>query len=151
MFRGKVEVRVGGSGENGRVIALAEYESVRVDPAGRQVVTVARGTAGTDAFPLRMPRRMAMSVFNTGRGLKEGQPDLHWQLVARSDDPKLKPRPAVVTRVDPKQTWNGHSANDPARSQWLSTAGDMPDLPSGVTFTFRTTFELTGLLPKPAS
>jgi hypothetical protein len=50
-----------------------------------------------------------------------------------------------VTVVDPRN----YLANDPARSQWISTAGDLPKLPRGV-FTFRTTFELADVLPETA-
>ena len=71
-------------------------------------------------------------------GLKEGDPDPHWQIVARSDDPDFKPQPAVVTSYDDRY----FLANDPARSQWISTANGSPELPNGVTYTFRTTFEL---------
>ena len=72
-------------------------------------------------------------------GLKEGDPDPHWQVVARSDDPHFKPRPAVVTAVGPDRL-----ANDPAGSQWISIGNGPPELPPGVTITFRTTFELRG-------
>ena len=33
-------------------------------------------------------------------------------------------------------------ANDSERSQWISLGGDKPKLPDGVTYTFRTTFQL---------
>ena len=39
--------------------------------------------------------------------------------------------------------------NDPARSQWISTANKLPSLPPG-RYTFRTTFELVGASPKSA-
>ena len=50
-------------------------------------------------FVRQMPRRVRIKMFNTGMNLKEGDRDPHWQLVARSDDPKFKPRPAVVTET----------------------------------------------------
>ncbi len=93
-----------------------------------------------------MPRRVAIKLFNTGVGLQEGDADPHWQLVARSDDPHFKPRPAVVTWVRPE-----FLPNFPRRSQWISAVADMSDLPNGVTYTFRTTFELAaGALPGTA-
>jgi hypothetical protein len=88
---------------------------------------------------------MPITLFNTGIGLKEGDPDPHWQLVARSDDRNFKPRPAVVSRI-PSDWW---LANDPARSQWISIADGPPDVPR-VIFTFRTTFDLVGALPETA-
>ena len=91
-----------------------------------------------------MPQRLPMNLFNTGIGLKEGDPDPHWQLVARSDDPKFKPRPAVVTAVFPP----AYRLNNPARSQWISTA-NMLAVPGGV-YTFRTTFELADAAPESA-
>ena len=39
-------------------------------------------------------------------------------------------------------------ANDPGRSRWLSTANGPPFVPNGVTYTFRTTFEVAGALPE---
>ena len=42
-----------------------------------------------------MPKSVPIVLFNTGVGLKEGEPDPHWQVVARSDDPKFKPQPAL--------------------------------------------------------
>ena len=85
---------------------------------------------------------MPIGLFNTGVGLKEGDPDPHWQVVARSDDPKFKPRPAVVTSVGPDY-W----ANDPSQSQWISLGNGPPMLLPGVTCTFRTTVEIHGNAP----
>ncbi len=89
-----------------------------------------------------------MKLFNTGAGLKEGDEDPHWQLVARSDDPHFKPQPAVVTALLDSPQW--YLQNEPAGSQWISTAGNQPKLPLFVTYTFRTAFELPGLLPGTA-
>jgi hypothetical protein len=93
-----------------------------------------------------MPKRMPIKLFNTGVNLKAGKPDSHWQLVARSDDPKFKPRPALVeTPIDP-----AYLINDPERSQWISAVGTHSPLPNGVLFTFRTTFDLAGMRPSTA-
>ena len=40
--------------------------------------------------------------------------------------------------------------NDPARSQWISLVGGEVKLPEDVTYVFRTTFDLTGMLPSTA-
>jgi hypothetical protein len=44
----------------------------------------------------------------------------------------------------------GALENDPARSQWISLVGEEVDLPEDVTYTFRTTFDLTGMLSSTA-
>ncbi len=51
-----------------------------------------------------------------------------------------------MTRILP----NYYLANDPGRSQWISQVGDLSALPEQVTYTFRTTFDLTGALPDKA-
>ena len=91
---------------------------------------------------------MRIKVFNTGFGLKEGDPDPHWQIVARSDDPRFKPRPAVVTHIN--YSWPESRPNAPAESQWLSVDRELTPVPNWVTYTFRTTFEVPGLLPGSA-
>ncbi len=70
-------------------------------------------------------------------GLKPGDPDPHWQLVAVSNHPDFKPQPAVV-RIDDSR----YLTNDPARSQWISGTGELTKYPDQTTYTFRTTFEL---------
>jgi hypothetical protein len=84
-----------------------------------------------------------MKLFNTGIGLKEGDADPHWQLVAVSNDPKFQARPAVVTSAGPV----GWLDNDPLRSQWISTAANAWSQPNGVVYTFRTSFELADVVP----
>ncbi len=93
-----------------------------------------------------MPQWMPIRLFSTGVGLKEGDEDPHWQIVARSDDPHFKPRPAVVTWVD---VWIDRE-NDPSKSQWISMDNGPPNVPAPVTYTFRTTFELAGMVPGAA-
>ena len=90
-----------------------------------------------------MPKRVRIKVLNTGVNLKVGDPDPHWQLVARSDDPKFKPRPAVVADASA----NPWLSNQLDRSQWVSAVGTTPE---GVVFTFRTTFDLKGMRPSTA-
>ena len=146
VFRGKIEMRLVGGGDQG-AIRLGKGQSGRAaaDAAGRLVVSA--GAPRSVTFYRQMPKRMPINAFNTGVGLKEGDPDPHWQLVARSDDPHFKPRPAVVTRTvtaDGRALW---LRNEPTQSQWISTADGLPELPDHVIYTFRTTFELPGLMP----
>ncbi len=148
VFQGKVEVRLSGNKADVRAIRLGAGESARVGPDRDQVIRIIRGTS-ENAQPLgftrRMPEWVPIELFNTGVGLKEGAPDPHWQLVARSDDPDFQPRPALVTAAH--VYW---LANYPARSQWLSTADGPPAVPN-VTYTFCTTFKLlTNMLPETA-
>jgi hypothetical protein len=141
VFQGKVELRISGDDHKDRVIPLAVNESATVESErGRAVVVVRQSHASQGrAFAHRMPQRLPIGLFNTGVGVSVGEADLHWQLAARSDDRGFKPRAAVVTGTAAQ-----YLPNDPGRSQWISTAGELPHLPEGVTFTFRTTFELTG-------
>jgi hypothetical protein len=147
VFRGKVELRPSDRGKDGtHPIRLTEDESARVEVDRGQTVTVVRGTGRPNAFVREMPKRAPLKLHNTGEGLAEGAPDPHWQLVAVSSEPNFKPRPAIVSSL-PFGVW---LANDPTRSQWISTGDHMPNLPHGVTYTFRTTFALTGMAPDTA-
>ncbi len=150
VFRGKVELRPADGGKGGtQTIQLSENESARVEPNRNHGVKVIRGSSADtqpQGFARRMPRRIPIRLFNTGIELREGDPDPHWQLVARSDQPHFKPRPAVVTAVD----FGFWLANYAARSQWISTDNGPPELPNGVTYTFRMTFELADVPPEGA-
>ena len=149
VFRGAVEVRAM-SAENGteNVVRLTENQSARVRVNEHRVVTVSRSKATPEAFVCRMPqppRRMAVKVFNTGAGVKEGDPDPHWQIVAASNDPKFQPHAAIVTSARPI----GWLDNEAGQSKWISLdAGTAAS--NGVTYTFRTSFDLAGASPETA-
>ena len=146
VFRGSVEVRLiaanGKMEKKGQI--LRADESALVDVEKRTISTM-RDTNIMSAFVRKMPLRVPIRVFNTGKGLKEGEPDLHWEIIRASNDPKFKPRQAVVASV-PEGCWG---PNEPLRSQWISTEGKHP-LAMGGMYTFRTTFDLTGKSPKTA-
>ena len=115
VFEGKVELRAVGGG-NSKAIPLQANESARVDFGKRRVGH--RGSSERAArarLSREMPKSVPIVLFNTGVGLKEGDADPHWQLVARSDDPKFKPQPGRV-----RVAGDNALENDPARSQWLS-------------------------------
>ena len=99
-------------------------ESARVDFA-KNGAGVVRDSGRQRPFVREMPRSLPIVLFNTGVGLKKGDPDPHWEVVARSDDPKFEPRPAVA--------WGVHDEiyleDDPARSQWLSLAAGNVEFP----------------------
>jgi len=151
VFQGKVAMRVDRAGNGGRgtageksEIILSAGQSARVERNGKEAPRIVRedNNSVVTAFVKHLPRRIPIKLFNTGAGLKEGDADPHWQIVARSDDPTFQPRPAVVTTVNTPQP-STFLPNNPSRSQWISAAGDLPKLPNNVTYTFRTTFELT--------
>jgi hypothetical protein len=163
VFQGRVELRsADGDAGDGRAVELAVGESARVQRGADQIIAVTRAPAREGArfrtFARRMPRRIPMQLFNTGMGLKPGDADPHWRIVAVSNDPRFKPRPAVVTRIDMSKMntsqidreLSPYLAENPARSQWVSTADGMPSVPNGVTYTFRTTFELADMTPGSA-
>ncbi len=145
VFQGKVEVRLTGGEGEARAIQLGANESARVEPGSGRIDVVRRTAVQPNTFTRQMPKWVPIKLFSTGVGLKEGDEDPHWQIVARSDDPNFQLRPAVVTAAH--AYW---LMNYPTRAQWISTADGPPDVPDGVTYTFRTTFELAGALPETA-
>ena len=92
------------------------------------------------AAPRHIPvlERVPIKVFSTGMNTTEGQPDPHWQVVAVSNEPTFRARPALVSRAAPQWLTNDSTT----QSQWISVVGDASSLPFDVTYTFRTTFEL---------
>ena len=140
VFRGRIELRYSdGSNADGAEVCLGENESARIEGGANRAVTVSREAGQPAPFVRQMPTRTPIKLYSTGVGLKPGDHDPHWQLVAVSNLPNFKPRPAVV-RVDNSL----YLTNDPARSQWISAAAGMVWFPNQVTYTFRTTFELAG-------
>ena len=149
VFKGKVELTAAGAtaAENTKAVRLGENESARVAVGTNRVATVVREASQPSPFVRQMPRRVRIKMFNTGVNVKVGDPDPHWQLVARSDDPKFKPRPAVVANTI-ASPW---LSNQSDRSQWISAVGGESVVPDAATYTFRTTFDLTGMRPCTAS
>jgi hypothetical protein len=145
VFLGTVEVRAAGGG-SAEAVALRANESARVDSGKGRVAVVVRESGPHRAFIREMPRLLPIALFNTGIGLKKGDRDPHWQVVARSDDAEFKPRPAVVRGLEAEIFLK----DDPAHSQWLSLAAGDVAFPEEVVYVFRTTFDLTGRLPSRA-
>jgi hypothetical protein len=142
VFQGKIEVRTIGGATDGRTVPLGENESARVEFGQDRIAAVVRQPSRPSSFVREMPKRVRIKLFNTGVNLKNGEPDPHWQAAARSDDPDFKPRPAVVLE---NGMW---LSNQFDRSQWISFAlGGMPSTP---VYTFRTSFQLTGVRPATA-
>ncbi len=143
VFRGRAEVRCRDDVSGSTRTDLNENESVRIELAKNSRVQVSREPLSLAQFTRQMPKWRPIPLHNTGFGLKEGNRDPHWQFVARSDQPRFDPQPAVVAKVDSRY----RLPNDPGRSQWISFDGL---LPNDVVFTARTTFEMTGLSTKKA-
>jgi hypothetical protein len=116
-----------------------------VDVGKGGVVAIVRKKGQKSTLVREMPKPAPIVVFNTGVGLKEGQPDPHWQVVARRDDPEFKPQPALV-----RGPGGNALENDPTRSQWLSLVAGDAELPEDVVYVFRTTFDLAGMTPSTA-
>ena len=95
-----------------------------------------------------MPKRMPIKAVQHGSG-REGRarPTRTGKSSPAATSPHFKPRPAVVTRISPSPDY---LANEPERWQWISAVGDLVRLPEEVTYTFRTTFEISGALPGTA-
>ncbi len=149
VYEGNVEVCAlnRGEAEGTKVVRLGKNESARVVVGKDRVARVVRGAGRPSDFVRHMPKRVRIPMFNTGVNLKNGDRDPHWQLVARSDDPKFKPRPAVVTESGDTR----RVANQSDRSQWISAVGSSGAVPDGVVYTFRTTFDLEGMRPSTAN
>jgi hypothetical protein len=145
VFRGRIDVRpVGGGIQDPKPVLLGENESATVDarPSGPVAVVRRENPSTAPAFAVRLPQRVPIKLFSTGIGLKEGEPDPRWQIVIKRGDSSPQPRAAVVATAARE-----YLTNDPARSQWLSTSGDLSPAPRG-TYTFRTTFDLADASPE---
>ncbi len=148
VFSGKIDLRpVDRNRNEGKSVILTENQTARV-LAGRSAEVTRDQVAGVDkTFVRRLPPRVKIPLFNTGVGLSPGSADdPHWQIVARSDQPGLKPASAVVVKVMPQY----RRENDPASSQWISPLTETLRMPDEVTVTFRTTFDLLGVVPETA-
>jgi hypothetical protein len=123
----------------------------RRNTAKEKELALSRGAFNATAFVRRLPKlkRVRIPTFNTGIETAEGKPDPHWRIVARSDDPKFKPRPATVTIAVPSAWY----INDIRLAQWISLDslnGVAIPVPNGVTYTFRTQFDLVDMLTNTA-
>ena len=89
----------------------------------------------TNFQPLR-----PVQIWNTGIGIREGGNDPNWMVTAGDDQHGPYPQPAIVSVPHPS-----HGINEPDRSQWISVyRGTTKGVPARSTYTFETTFDLTG-------
>jgi hypothetical protein len=140
VFRGKVDVQFNGDRGTEYRIQLGASESV-VQSRQDHAPVIRRDAVLASTYVRQLPRlkRAPIDVFNSGIGLKEGDPDPHWQIVAVSNDPSFQPRAATVTSGHPR--W---LMNDPEKSQWISVSANWQakNMADDLTYTYRTTFEL---------
>jgi hypothetical protein len=161
VFQGKVEVRTARDHQPVSRLVLAASESAKAQRAANRAITVSRlsqqDAAALRAFTREMPRRVRIGVFGTGEGLTAGEMDPHWRIVPAVHDspfhpraarpagnPELAPQQAVVTNVP----GDAYLPNGSGRAHWISTTNGRP-APRDL-YTFRTTFELTGVRPESA-
>jgi hypothetical protein len=144
VYEGKVEMQAVGGG-NARAILLRANESARAETGKNGVVAVIRQTGQKSTLFRDLPKSASIVLFNTGLGLKGGDPDPHWQIAARSDDPGFKPQTAVV------RGWRDETfLPDDPHSKWISLLPGAVEVPQDVVYVFRTTFDLSGMLPATA-
>jgi hypothetical protein len=139
VFQGCVDLRP----IDGRAVRLQADESARVERRADHGLAVIREKGRAVAFYRQLPEGTPIAVFSTGRGLKPGDADPHWRVVAGQGGSMTgESRPAVVVAAGDE-----HMPNNPLRSQWISTwrcsGGKLQPMPWGW-YTFRTTFELAG-------
>jgi hypothetical protein len=122
----------------------ADEKDLKEKAAKESELVLSRSAFNATAFVRRLPtlKRVHIPTFNTGIHVAEGKPDPHWHIVARSDDPQFKPRPAMVMAAMP--AWY---INDIELAQWISLYGYFKPVPNGVTYTFQTQFDLGDVLP----
>jgi hypothetical protein len=144
VYEGRVKLQAT-AGETPKPVLLETDQSARVSLGKDGRVAVVRQTGQESKLVRQMPRSAPITLFNSGVGLKEAEPDPHWQVIARSDDPKFKPQAALV-----RGPGGNALENDPTRSQWLSLVAGEAEVPEDVVYVFRTTFNLNGLLPSTA-
>ena len=149
VFRGSVRVQrlsADGAGKDAGQV-LHENQSARVMIGKDRKPTIQPAVLDASVYVRGLGSRVRIPLFNTGVDASEGGRDSHWQIAAISNiRPPIKPRSAWVTSV-----WMGFwGENDRNDSQWISTVGNGSDVVDGVTYTFRTAFDLAGFRPETA-
>jgi hypothetical protein len=147
VFRGSIEVEaLDGRSGPAKAVRLDEHDSIRVQVDANKTASVSRVPIGAKTFVRRLPRQVPIRVYSTGANLAPWAHDPHWEVVSVTGDLRFRPRLAIVARVTPGD-W---LPNDPARSQWISPVLDGGPAPNNATYTFRTTFDLSGMRPDTA-
>lgn len=129
-------------------LLLVSGEAIRVGKHNARIDRVdAERKRFVDGFDEFHPYR-PISLFNTGRGFEIGSEDPHWKMTAGGEAWGPWPRPAIVNKSHLR-----YSDNAPERSQWISIPrgtkdGIAPKELKNMTFTFETSFDLSGFDPE---
>jgi len=148
VFRGAVAVQTSTSVNRTGELVLHANEAARVGADLGNALTISRTNVAANYFTRNIKRgeRGPIHVFGTGLGLRKGDRDPWWQVVAATGDPAFKPEPALVAPIRHYWGWNS-----PRGSQWVSTTLGPKNLsPRGATYTFSTSFDLSELLSDTA-
>lgn len=143
VLEGRVRANlVNQDGRNGGAYQLRADEAVQTSGNGDfEAIAARRDTVATQLSKFQPLR--PINVWNTGIGLDDGDPDPHWVVTAGSDQNGPYPQPAIVCVPH-----RSYGVNEPDRSQWISVdRGTTDGVPARSTFTFETTFDLTGFDP----
>lgn len=122
-------------------VLLSKGEALRVQGKNKVATRLEADTERFDADLNDVAPYKPIPLFNTGRGLEEGDEDPHWRVVAGPNCPQYTgPQFAVVCNADDR-----YLSNDRDHSQWVSLVNPVrPGLPPNATFTYQTKFDLTG-------
>ncbi|MDB5327550.1 MAG: FecR protein [Phycisphaerales bacterium] len=143
VFDGKVEAVATNAGKEPIAIPiqLTAGQAVRHDAnnsAGKpEPIAFTPAQYNRDVSQIRLP----LTLPDTGRGVKPGEPDPLWQIVSVPNDPAFTPT-AAVTLGKPLK-W--YEKQYPGLT-WVSVGADSPEVPDGQ-FVFRTTIDLTDFDP----
>ena len=149
VFRGAVRLHPIAVANARQDLVLKENEAARVEIVANHAPSVQRTQLDSSLFPHAIAnRRVPIHVFNTGAGVNprannRGKIDRRWEILPSNGDPGFEPLSAIVFPRDPR--W---IENDPGRSEWISSYPHRFQI--GVTYTFRTTFELKDVRPETA-
>jgi hypothetical protein len=161
VFRGEVEVRPVDDDRRVPYLVLGPNEAARTVRGADHAIAISRlspkEVVSLHAFAREMPRQTRIKVFSTGEGLRDGDLDPHWRIVPATHDspqhprsarparhPGFAPQQAVVTSVP----MDAYLPNGSSRANWISATNGRP-APRDL-YTFRTTFELTGVIAETA-
>lgn len=122
-------------------VLLSKGEALRFQSKNKVATRLAADRERFDADLSDVAPYKPIPLFNTGRGLEEGDEDPHWRVVAGPNCPQFSgPAFAVVCNADYR-----YLSNDRGHSQWISLVNPVrPGLPPNATFTYQTRFDLTG-------
>jgi hypothetical protein len=145
VLKGKVQAKLLADDGSTKVkTELTDNRAAAFNPANGTLANIATTPDEyvTDIRRIPAVRPVSLALHSTGQGLKPGNSDPYWKIIANSDDAKWTPKPAIVT-VPYHETWGLGSAT----SQWLGTKYPEEIVTPGRRLHFATTVDLTGFDP----